>query len=106
MKFSSILRTTRNPELDTLVPAKDTQGAVPISKQLGGVKLVLERQMRDGEIWTAFSVVGAQSDGEERTEGTTSTEVKEGMESDSLLQEISEATREGSERNRGATQGG
>jgi hypothetical protein len=42
--FSTILRTTRNPDLDTIVPAAETTGAEPLSKQLSNVRLVLRRQ--------------------------------------------------------------
>ncbi|RGP68681.1 hypothetical protein FSPOR_5151 [Fusarium sporotrichioides] len=42
--FSTILRTTRNPELDTIVPSAETTGAEPLSKHLGNIRLVLRRQ--------------------------------------------------------------
>ncbi|KAF4334983.1 hypothetical protein FBEOM_11180 [Fusarium beomiforme] len=42
--FSTILRTTRNPDLDTIVPVAETSGAEPLSKDLGDVRLVLRRQ--------------------------------------------------------------
>lgn len=41
--FSTILRTTRNPELDGLVPAAETSGAEPLSKGLAAIKLRLVR---------------------------------------------------------------
>ncbi|KAF5572748.1 hypothetical protein FPANT_12852 [Fusarium pseudoanthophilum] len=44
--FSTILRTTRNPDIDTIVPAAETSGAEPLSKQLGDTRLVLRRQGR------------------------------------------------------------
>lgn len=37
--FSTIMRTTRNPELDGLIPPAETSGAEPLSKGLGGIKL-------------------------------------------------------------------
>ncbi|KAH6957189.1 hypothetical protein DER45DRAFT_595857 [Fusarium avenaceum] len=42
--FSTILRTTRNPDLDAVIPATETSGAEPLSKNLGNVRLVLRRQ--------------------------------------------------------------
>ncbi|EWG50755.1 hypothetical protein FVEG_09890 [Fusarium verticillioides 7600] len=44
--FSTILRTTRNPDIDTIVPVAETSGAEPLSKQLGDTRLVLQRQGR------------------------------------------------------------
>lgn len=44
--FSTILRTTRNPDIDTIVPAAETSGAEPLSKHLGDTRLVLRRQER------------------------------------------------------------
>lgn len=41
--FSTILRTTRNPDLDALVPAAETSGAEPLSKELCKTRLVLQR---------------------------------------------------------------
>ncbi|KAH8892357.1 hypothetical protein GQ53DRAFT_619752, partial [Thozetella sp. PMI_491] len=41
--FSVILRTTRNPELDEVV-GTETQGALPMSKELGRRQLVLRRE--------------------------------------------------------------
>lgn len=41
--FSTILRTTRNPELDKLVPPTETSGAEPLSKGLAAIKLQLVR---------------------------------------------------------------
>ncbi|OBS23159.1 hypothetical protein FPOA_03715 [Fusarium poae] len=59
--FSTILRTTRNPDLDIIVPAAETTGAEPLSKQLSNVRLVLRRQgggleSSDGEKVTYFAV--------------------------------------------------
>ncbi|KAF4440706.1 hypothetical protein FACUT_3244 [Fusarium acutatum] len=42
--FSTILLTTRNPDINTIVPAAETSGAEPLSKQLGDTRLVLRRQ--------------------------------------------------------------
>lgn len=41
--FSTIMRTTRNPELDRLVPPAETSGAEPLSKGLAAIKLRLVR---------------------------------------------------------------
>ncbi|KAG5751776.1 hypothetical protein H9Q69_006083 [Fusarium xylarioides] len=59
--FSTILRTTRNPDIDTIVPAAETSGAEPLSKQLGDTRLVLRRQERrlegmDEDMATLFAV--------------------------------------------------
>ncbi|KAF5584024.1 uncharacterized protein FSUBG_12938 [Fusarium subglutinans] len=59
--FSTILRTTRNPDIDTIVPAAETSGAEPLSKQLGDTRLVLRRQGRrlegiDEDMVTLFAV--------------------------------------------------
>jgi hypothetical protein len=40
--FSTILRTTRNAGLDTVIPELETSGAEPLSKQLGGIRLLLQ----------------------------------------------------------------
>lgn len=42
--FSTIVRTTRNSELDAVVPSAETSGAEPLSKHLSNVRLVLRRQ--------------------------------------------------------------
>lgn len=59
--FSTILRTTRNPDIDTIVSAAETSGAEPLSKQLGDTRLVLRRQGRklegmDEDTVTLFAV--------------------------------------------------
>ncbi|SCO80616.1 uncharacterized protein FRV6_04829 [Fusarium oxysporum] len=59
--FSTILRTTRNPDIDTIVPAAETSGAEPLSKHLGDTSLVLRRQGRrlegiDEDMVTLFAV--------------------------------------------------
>lgn len=38
------MRTTRNPELDTLVSPAETSGAEPLSKELAATKLKLVRR--------------------------------------------------------------
>lgn len=60
-EFSTILRTTRNPELDLLVPAEETTGAEPLPRQLAATRVVLRRQSRktsegDEAVWTSFAV--------------------------------------------------
>lgn len=42
--FSTIMRTTRNPELDRLVPPAETSGAEPLSKALAAIKLRIVRR--------------------------------------------------------------
>ncbi|PMD36323.1 hypothetical protein L207DRAFT_587331 [Hyaloscypha variabilis F] len=80
--FSAILRTTRNAQLDTIVPAKETQGTFPLSKELGKTKLILRRQR---EMRTAFAVVDEdEGDGEEME--TTKPSSSRRMSFDSLLQ--------------------
>ena len=58
--FSTILRTTRNPELDAIVPSAESSGAEPLSKHLSNVRLVLRRQGNslegDGGSATFFAV--------------------------------------------------
>ncbi|KAH7190033.1 hypothetical protein BKA60DRAFT_548036 [Fusarium oxysporum] len=59
--FSTILRTTRNPDIDTIVPAAETSGAEPLSKHLGDTRLVLRRQGRrlegiDEDMVTLFAI--------------------------------------------------
>ena len=52
--FSTILRTTRNIQLDAVVQARETEGAFPLSKQLGSTKLILRRYE---DTRTAFAVI-------------------------------------------------
>ncbi|KAH7186164.1 uncharacterized protein B0J16DRAFT_305840 [Fusarium flagelliforme] len=58
--FSTILRTTRNTDLDTIVTSTETSGAEPLSKEMGNVRLTLRRQGRGleggGGSATAFAV--------------------------------------------------
>jgi len=83
--FSTILRTTRNTDLDAIVPARETQGAFPMSKQLGETKLILQRQVCDAEMRTAFAVLSAPEDRGEEMKGLKPT-AKRRMSFDSLLQ--------------------
>ncbi|GKU09518.1 unnamed protein product [Fusarium langsethiae] len=65
--FSTILRTTRNPDLDTVVPTAETSGAEPLPKHLGNVRLLLRRQGNDseggGDKATVFAVDPKPDDG-------------------------------------------
>ncbi|KAL6918538.1 hypothetical protein FSST1_010033 [Fusarium sambucinum] len=66
-RFSTIVRTTRNPELDTVVPAAETTGVEPLSKYLSNVRLVLRRQgggpqSSNGEEVTFFAVDSKSDD--------------------------------------------
>ncbi|KAM0540054.1 hypothetical protein ACHAO7_011567 [Fusarium culmorum] len=70
--FSTILRTTRNPDLDTVIPAAETSGAEPLSKNLGNVRLTL-RQQGDcleggGDKATFFAVDPKGDDGKKSRE--------------------------------------
>ncbi|KAH7173160.1 uncharacterized protein B0J16DRAFT_405450 [Fusarium flagelliforme] len=65
--FSTILRTTRNPDLDTVVPTAETTGAEPLSKHLGNIRLLLRREgegleKSDDEKVTFFAVESKSSD--------------------------------------------
>ena len=51
--FSTVLRTTRNQELDTLI-GNDSSGSQPLSKELAEVRLRLEE--REGEVDRALSI--------------------------------------------------
>jgi hypothetical protein len=59
--FSTFLRTTRNPELDALIPAAVTSGAYPTPKQIGKRRIVLQKHdrvsSRGPEEFTTFAVV-------------------------------------------------
>jgi hypothetical protein len=89
--FSAILRTTRNPDLDAIVPPHETHGTFPISNSLGRTKLVVRRQVRDlgEEPRTAFAVVdGAVGDGASGLDFAGNKDMwKRRMSVDSLLQE-------------------
>ncbi|CVL03247.1 uncharacterized protein FPRN_00055 [Fusarium proliferatum] len=69
--FSTILRTTRNPDIDTIVPAAETSGAEPLSKHLGDTRLVLRRQERKlegmGEDMVTLFAVDSMPDEKGRT---------------------------------------
>lgn len=63
--FSTILRTTRNPELDAVVPSAETTGAEPLSKHLSNVRLVLRRQgngLGGGDDQATFFAVDTKPD--------------------------------------------
>ncbi|CAG7558758.1 unnamed protein product [Fusarium equiseti] len=63
--FSTILRTTRNPELDAVVPSAETSGAEPLSKHLSNVRLVLRRQgngLEGGDDQSTFFAVDTKPD--------------------------------------------
>ncbi|EYB28031.1 hypothetical protein FG05_35257 [Fusarium graminearum] len=70
--FSTILRTTRNPDLDTVIPTAETSGAEPLSKNLGNVRLTLRRQgdcfEGGGDKATFFSVDPKGDDGKKARE--------------------------------------
>ncbi|KAF4457781.1 hypothetical protein F53441_354 [Fusarium austroafricanum] len=68
--FSTILRTTRNRDLDTVIPAAETTGAEPLSKHLGNVRLVLRRQGHSlgiNDEGRAFFALDSMSDEMKRT---------------------------------------
>ncbi|CAF3623873.1 hypothetical protein SNK05_007562 [Fusarium graminearum] len=75
--FSTILRTTRNHDLDTVVPTAETSGAEPLSKNLGNVRLILRRQGKDlegdGDKATFFAVDWKPND-EKKTREAAPTE--------------------------------
>lgn len=67
--FSTIMRTTRNPDLDALVSPAESSGAEPLGKDLAAIKLKLVRRGTDGALsrlqtgvdgnghgWTCFAV--------------------------------------------------
>ena len=64
--FSTILRTTRNPELDAVVPSAESSGAEPLSKHLSHVRLVLRRKGHSleggGDSATFFAVDSKSND--------------------------------------------
>ncbi|CEI63337.1 hypothetical protein FVEN_g132 [Fusarium venenatum] len=72
--FSTILRTTRNPDLDTVIPTAETSGAEPLSKNIGNIRLMLRRQGSglegDGEISTFFAVDPKSENGKGTREAT------------------------------------
>jgi hypothetical protein len=65
--FSTIIRTTRDTQLDAIIQARETGGAFPLSKQLGETKLIL---CRYEDTRTAFAVADTVRGGDERTELT------------------------------------
>jgi len=58
--FSAILRTTRNPRLDAIVPAKDTVDTAIMSKELGKTTLVFKREIERGQKRAFFTVYGEE----------------------------------------------
>ncbi|KAE9381012.1 hypothetical protein N431DRAFT_363157 [Stipitochalara longipes BDJ] len=85
--FSAILRTTRNVQLDAIVPAKETHGTFPMSKELGSTKLILRKQVCEEGMRTAFIVVGAAVAPENKVEGMELTKrAARRMSFDSLLE--------------------
>lgn len=57
--FSTVLRTTRNSDIDTVVGAAETSGSDPLPKALGQQKLSLKTYINsNGELFTAIQVVG------------------------------------------------
>ncbi|KAL2287055.1 hypothetical protein FJTKL_06070 [Diaporthe vaccinii] len=92
--FSTILRTTRNPELDRLVPPVETSGAEPLSKGLATIKLRLIRGEKplsqdqsdmDGDVglettsgdgWSCFAIPEDANDLESAPSSKTSRKAK------------------------------
>lgn len=76
--FSTILRTTRNPELDLLVPPEETTGAEPLSKELASARVIIRQQQRrtaDGETATrTFFAVDTGPDEIESVNSNASTD--------------------------------
>ncbi|EKJ71664.1 hypothetical protein FPSE_08110 [Fusarium pseudograminearum CS3096] len=102
--FSTILRTTRNPDLDTVISAAETSGAEPLSKTLGNVRLTLRRQgdclEGGGDKATFFAVDSRGDDGKKAREAapTESLLKQNGQSQHSDTDEIS-STQEGSDVN-------
>lgn len=65
--FSTILRTTRNSQLDAIIQAGETEGGFPLSKRLGETKLILRRY---GDTRTAFAVADTIRGGDQWIELT------------------------------------
>ncbi|QPC71977.1 hypothetical protein HYE68_002729 [Fusarium pseudograminearum] len=75
--FSTILRTTRNHDLDTVVPSAETSGTEPLSKNLGNVRLILRRRgngLEDGDDKATFFAVDPKADDEKNTREAAPTE--------------------------------
>ncbi|KAM0229609.1 hypothetical protein ACHAPO_009873 [Fusarium lateritium] len=75
--FSTILRTTRNPDLDAVVPTAETSGAEPLAKNIGKIRLKLRRQggTLEGDCETStFFAVDPQSENGKGTQEATPTE--------------------------------
>jgi hypothetical protein len=56
--FTTIMRTTRNPNLDLLVPEAESNGAEPVSKWTKSGTLTYRRSNDYG--WSGFSIKGQQ----------------------------------------------
>lgn len=57
--FSTVLRTTRNPELDALVASSGSEGAIALAKHLANTKL----RLQDSQLITADVVSAKEEDG-------------------------------------------
>jgi hypothetical protein len=69
------------------VPAKETYGTLPISKELGSTKLILSKRVCGEEMRTAFTVVSAAGGPEDKVEGIELTKLAiRQMSFDSLLE--------------------
>jgi hypothetical protein len=80
--FSTILWTTRNPDIDTVITTTETSGAEPLPKHLGNVRLLLRRQGNDSEGGgdkAAFFAVDPKLDDGKRA--TTESSLKQDRES-------------------------
>ena len=102
--FSTILRTTRNPELDAVVPSAETSGAEPLSKHLSNVRLVLRRQgdgLEGGGDQYTFFAVDTNPDGMKETREERATESLLKLERGHPQSDVDEisATQEGSDGN-------
>jgi hypothetical protein len=100
--FSTILRTTRNPELDAVVPSAETSGAEPLSKHLSNVRLVLRRQgngLEGGDDQSTFFAVDTKPDNmkEAREERPTESLLKPDREHQQSDIDEASTTREGSD---------
>lgn len=90
--FSTILRTTRNSDLDVVIPAAETSGAEPLSKNLGNVWLVLRQQgngLEGGGDEATFFANDPKPDNGKRTREETPTDSllkqnREGQHSDMI----------------------
>jgi hypothetical protein len=75
--FSTIVRTTRNPGLDAVVPNAETSGAEPLSKNIRKIRLKLRRQgkgLEGGSDEATFFAVELKSDDRNGTREAAPTE--------------------------------